>query len=635
MTMFEPSLFARRLVVLRDNTQVTDITFHRGLNVVTGENSAGKTTIVRFLAFGMGAENIEFNKTALLCTATLVEVEANGSIITLKRDVTDASMAPMSVFWGSLETALKASLSQWQTFPFRRSESKVSFSQVLFKALQLPELRGESGSNITMHQVLRLVYSDQETPGAELFRFERFDSAITRQAIGDYLLGIDDNELYDLQLRASALEKEDTALGSALKAVYTTLGRAGTNLSIEFIEPRIQEIAADVAGLQAKLEEQRKATNVRQGKATTEDEKNRKDLNALHSKLSFLKDKRLEVEKQILDAGLFIRELKERLASAKESHSAASYLGQVKFSICPCCLSNISARESVEGNCLLCNSTVDTTGPSSQLVRMQSELSLQLKESEAVYDELLTERASIDRDVSAMTDGLRSLEQQFKSSKTTWRSSIEIEVEGTLTRIGGLQQELKQLIDLRKLAQELDEQRQQRAAVAHELALLRESIARIRGAHRDRRADAYETVARQLGNLLKQDVPRQPEFIAPQNIVFDFGASRMTIDSQQQFSASSMVYLRHAFRLALLFASLEKAYFRFPRIAIIDGIEDGGMEPDRSFNFQELIARVSNSNTVEHQIILTTSTIATELDKPEYVVGRKFSHDNRSLAILT
>lgn len=634
MTLLEPSLFIRRLVVLRSGATVADVPFHRGLNVITGENSAGKTTIVRFLAFGMGAENIDFNKTALLCTSTLVEVEANGSIVTLKRDITDASMTPMSIYWGPVEPALEAGLSQWQTFPFRRSESKTSFSQILFNTLGFPELRGESGSNITMHQVLRLVYSDQETPGAELFRFERFDSAITRQAIGDYLLGIDDNELYDLQLRASALEKEDAALNSALRAVYTTLGRAGTNLSMDFIEPRIQEIGSEIAGLQARLAEQKIATNLRQGKATIEDEKIRKELNALHTKLSSLKDKRIDVEKQSLDAGLFIRELRDRLESARESHSAASYLGHVKFTICPCCFSNISVRAPVEGICLLCNSTVDAAGPSSQLARMQSELTLQLKESETVYDELISERAAIDRDVSALTDGLRSLEQQFKGSKTSWRSSIDIEIEGTLTRIGGLQQELKQLLDLRKLAQELDEQRQKRAAVAHELALLKESIARVKSTHRNRRLEAYETVASQLGNLLKQDVPRQPEFIDPKEIVFDFGASRMTIDSQQQFSASSMVYLRHSFRLALLFASLEREYFRFPRLVIIDGIEDGGMEPDRSFNFQNLIAQISKSKSVAHQIIMTTSHIAAELDKPEYVVGRKFSHDNRSLAIL-
>lgn len=634
MTLLKPSLFIRRLVVLRNASAVADIPFHHGVNVITGENSAGKTTVIRFLAYGLGAENIDFNMTALLCTNTIVEVELNGAVITLKRDITGGTLAPMAIFWGSIDMALKAGVTEWQVFPFRRSESRSSFSQILFNTLGLPELRGESGSNITMHQILRLVYSDQETPGAELFRFERFDSAITRQAIGDYLLGIDDNELYDLQLKASALEKEDAALNSALRAVYSTLGRAGTNLSMEFIEPRVQEIGSEISSLQAKLEAQRNATNLRNGRATAEDERIRKELNARHSEVSAMKDRRVDVEKQILDADLFIRELKDRLESAKESHSAATYLGHLKFTVCPCCLTSITERVPVEGKCVLCNSSVEQAGPASQLARMQNELALQLKESESVNAELLEERAKIDREVAAVTDALRALEQRFKDSKTSWRSSIDIEIEATLTRIGGLQQELKQLLDFRKLAQELDEQRQKRATVAHELTLLKESIARLKSNQRNKRLEAYEAVSRHLGNLLRQDVPRQPEFINPKEIVFDFGSSRITIDTHQQFSASSMVYLRHSFRLALLFASLEKDYFRYPRIAIIDGIEDGGMEPDRSFNFQNTIVKMSRSQTIEHQIILTTSHIATELDTPEFVVGRKFSHDKRSLAIL-
>jgi hypothetical protein len=163
---------------------------------------------------------------------------------------------------------------------------------------------------------------------------------------------------------------------------------------------------------------------------------------------------------------------------------------------------------------------------------------------------------------------------------------------------------------------------------------LKESIARVKSNQRNKKIEAYEAVARQLSALLKNDIPRQQEFIDPKDIVFDFGASRITIDSHQQFSASSMVYLRHSFRLALLFASLEKSYFRYPRLAIIDGIEDGGMEPDRSFNFQHLIVKMSRAQKVEHQIILTTSHIATDLDSPDFVAGRKFSHDKRSLSIL-
>jgi hypothetical protein len=631
MTLLEPSLFVRRLVVLKDSRSVADLSFHHGVNVITGENSAGKTTLVRFLAFSLGAENIDFNQTALLCSGTMVEVEANGAILTLRRDLTGKALAPLSIFWGSLDDATRAGMSAWQTFPFKRSETKISFSQLLFKALGLPELRGEAGSNITMHQILRLIYSDQETPGAELFRAEKFDSPITRQAIGEFLLGIDDNELYELQLRANALEKEDAGLASALRSVFAALGQAETNLSLEFLDLRLNEIGGELEFLTAKLAEKKELAGT--GKATVVDDDLRSQLTATHAELSALKDKRVDLDKQLSDSALFVQELQNRIASIEESQAAASYLGGIKFSVCPCCLTNIAERPSTSDTCHLCNSPIDPSGARTQLARMQAELALQAHESKAVIAEMTSDRDRLDRDISALSQSLAVLEERFRRSKITWRSNDEVEREAMLTRIGGLDQEMKQLIELRKLAQSLDQQQQQRAAVAYELSKVRDQINAVRSRQQNRRLEAYECVARHLKKLLRSDVPRQPEFISADDINFDFGSNRITVDSQQQFAASSMVYLRHSFRLALLFGALEKSYFRHPRLVIVDGMEDGGMEPDRSFNFQELILGFSQAQRHEHQIILTTSTIAAALDSPEYVIGRKFSHEQRSLEI--
>ena len=94
-----------------------------------------------------------------------------------------------------------------------------------------------------------------------------------------------------------------------------------------------------------------------------------------------------------------------------------------------------------------------------------------------------------------------------------------------------------------------------------------------------------------------------------------------------------MVFLRHGFHLALLLSSLQQAYFRYPRLLILDGIEDGGMEVDRSFNFQKMIAKYSGESEVTHQIIMTTMNVCPELDNEDYIVGRKFTPDEKSILI--
>ena len=55
------------------------------------------------------------------------------------------------------------------------------------------------------------------------------------------------------------------------------------------------------------------------------------------------------------------------------------------------------------------------------------------------------------------------------------------------------------------------------------------------------------------------------------------------------------------------------------------------MEPERSHNFQRTIVETSAHSDIEHQIILTTSMIAPDLDVAEYVIGDPLAHDNRAL----
>ena len=69
--------------------------------------------------------------------------------------------------------------------PIRRSESRESFSQILFRASGIPEAQSQGAANITMNQILRLLYSDQRTPSAYLFRYEPFDTRDIREAVAE------------------------------------------------------------------------------------------------------------------------------------------------------------------------------------------------------------------------------------------------------------------------------------------------------------------------------------------------------------------------------------------------------------------------------------------------------------------
>lgn len=54
MTMYKPTLEIKKLIVTARGESVFSADFHSGLNVIRGENSSGKSTIMDFLFYALG-----------------------------------------------------------------------------------------------------------------------------------------------------------------------------------------------------------------------------------------------------------------------------------------------------------------------------------------------------------------------------------------------------------------------------------------------------------------------------------------------------------------------------------------------------------------------------------------------------
>ena len=94
----------------------------------------------------------------------------------------------------------------------------------------MPEVRNELSGNVTVHQILRLLYADQLSPIDELFRAERFDSALLRDTVGRLLCGAYDMRLYENELRLRELDKELEGISGELKSLFAVIGRTGEAL---------------------------------------------------------------------------------------------------------------------------------------------------------------------------------------------------------------------------------------------------------------------------------------------------------------------------------------------------------------------------------------------------------------------
>jgi hypothetical protein len=193
---------------------------------------------------------------------------------------------------------------------------------------------------------------------------------------------------------------------------------------------------------------------------------------------------------------------------------------------------------------------------------------------------------------------------------------------------------LEDLIRRLALVEVLEGVRAARADVAAIIGRLKQELEDRQRVQASRSREAKQLIGSLTAGLLARDLNREDkDFRNVESVHFDFGNNRVLVNGRANYAASSMVYLKNCFHLAILLASTQAAYFRYPRFALFDNVEDKGMEPERSHNFQRLVVSESAKTKVRHQIIMTTSMIDPGLEKSNLVRGPAYTVDRKTLAV--
>lgn len=323
MTLYKPSLKVTNLTVFRGENTVYSEAFHSGLNIISGENSSGKSSIMDFLFFGLGGDLSEhqWRETSLLCDRVIIGVECNGHNISLLREIEPKKMRPMGIFFGDHDSALMAPQSEWQKYPYSRGgakSDKESFSQVLFRLLGLPEVRiEEQNVKITMHQLLRLLYSDQLASVERIFRLQQPDDAITRSTVADILLGAYSDNFYSATLRLKDAQDELTAVNIKLRATRDRYQIDGRPLTEEWMNAEISKLYAEIDEIASQIQqiEDQMFSDQFDDRLTLNDQKNSYEkVVRLQVEIGKLSEKLDATEMEISEAREFIRTMESKVS---------------------------------------------------------------------------------------------------------------------------------------------------------------------------------------------------------------------------------------------------------------------------------------------------------------------------------
>lgn len=636
MIRFDPTLFVKRLVIVRGDKAVYDEQFHLGVNIIRGENSSGKSTILNFIFYGLGGDLAEWSDVALLCSRVIVEVQLSGIVATLSREVSDQNGTPMEIFGGEYDAAMRAPKGEWIRYPYRRSQSRESFSQAIFRLLGIPEAANELSGNITIHQILRVLYADQLSPIDEIFRFESFDNGGLRDAIGRLLCGAYDNKLYENEQRIKILTREFDAAQAELRSMFAVLGRADQITTTDWLAGQREVIAQERRAIQSAIEtaEQDVYAKSADDQITLAVQNQAYELvRQLQHDITTARKELDSLTLTIVDSNAFIRTLRSKIEALRDSSRVASNIGDVSFHLCPACYAALSTSDSPSQVCHLCKTPFDAERARTRIAGLINETAIQIKQSEVL------QRTREDR-AGSLADKLRSLEAEWGRASERLSAIQRLPSSETRDRLrelqrqsGYLERQAEELEQKARIAQLIDGLSQKKEALNAEMTRLKTENDALRARQQNRLTQAYTAIADEVRTLLHHDLRRQDSFETARSVNFTFADNRITVDGQSYFSASSRAILKSSFCLGFLAAAAKIPFFRHPRFCMIDILENMGVEMARSHNFQLQIARTSSELKSEHQIIYATAMIVPDLDEEGYTVGRSSMRDEPTLTI--
>jgi hypothetical protein len=635
MMLFKPTLVIREVAVYRGTSYAYRETLHDGVNIIAGENSSGKSTILSLIVYGLGADISSWSEQAQLCDRVSLEVVCNGNRATFSRLISAKSGQPMEIYAGPLNEAEQAPVSQWMRFPYRTSGERESFSQAVFNLLALPELQTDTSGKLTLHQLLRLMYSDQLSAVDHIFRDENFDSPQLREAIGRFLMGAYDTDIYANQLRIRELDKELAAADATLRGIYALLADVNHSLTLEWaaaerrgVEEQLIRLAEDASNAEAKLYEDDDANAVSL-------EPQRRALDAVRAAQIELAAVDQQIEGLTLehaDSEVFLNTLKRKIEALRDSATVAEAISEVEYSWCPACFATLPSHDNPH-TCRLCKAPMDEERMRRRVVGQLNELLVQQKQSASVQADRERELVELDVRKNAVVARWREAAARLGSVRRTPQSESREHLSALNEQMGYLRRELEEITRQERLISRLEALSTKKVDVTAELTRLKDVNDRLAATQQERLSNAYQRVESETLALLHNDLPRQDSFENARSVSFDFKRDSISVDGHAYSSASSTIYLKNALLSSFLIAASEDPGFRHFRLLILDTIEDKGMEPERSKNFQRLIAERSASLTAQHQIIFATAMISPNLDNAEYVIGRKSTHAERTLII--
>ncbi len=622
-----PFMLLNRLVINGHGRAVYDQTFHAGVNIIRGENSSGKSTISDMIFYVLGGENVEWTDEAASCDLVQAEFNVSGLTLSLRREITSPPPS-IAVCEGSLTETMK-SLTGWSYYGRQRSDSKESFSQFMFDHLGLPQTKSvDSQANVTMYQVLRMIYGDQNTDCTSIFRRERqpfADRQDIRRSVGEMLLGIDDLQGHELRQEQIQVAKHLSYIRSRFDSLLEAAEKTDPHFRLSSYADLVEQAQEQQQALEKSVEKVSTQTD-QAAERSKEDQAKicelEKQLANLNTAIERFRRSIESLSLNAADSEIFIASLESNLNDLTAANRTLNLIGSVTLAYCPICLADLSQPS--EDHCPLCKASTTGDAITGGRLRYEQELKHQINESKQILggrrQKLVDQENALKEEMWRRNSTLTELRALVAPT-----IHIDAKVSQLLKDYGYLTRKIEDLTRLESLQTEVDSLEKEVQKANSKLEHIERQLKLRQAEQEERRNYCQQRIGDLTIGILHEDVvDNQNDTLNDSTgLVFSFEKDFLTV-RHGRLSASTQAFLKNSFYLGLLKFAVEDGQCRLPRFFILDNIEDKGMVPERFRKFHHLLIQYSEHVDVPHQVILTTSYIDEELDNSQYCVGPSY-----------
>jgi len=634
--MNKTTLIINRVIIKDTFKTVYDEVFHKGLNVIRGYNGTGKSTIMELISYGLGGDikKHSWKGEALACSNISIVLELNGKSFVFKRAIEEEASKPqIEIFEGNFLDSQQIN-AQWTYYKNSKSEVRKSYSMQIFELLGMQQHNTADSESLTIHQLLRVLYIDQDTPASKIFRTEHFsyDKESMRKAIGEYAFGFDNLEAHALRQKLYDLNKRFNKLNDELLTVYKVLGQTNIKATAKEIDADIHNLLIELNELTAKKQNKNlDENNFSSSTLTKEANEIKKQINKQTDLIAELESEFISTTYDIAESIEFIGTLEYRKQSLEKANVTSLSVSHLSFKFCPSCMEEVD-NSNESNNCCLCNTASKQEVINETYIQAVNELDFQLTETQQMLENQQKYRAQLDAEIKNHKETSNHLKFNFHEVNS-YTSDYEIEIANFANQKGFIEAQIENLKDRQTLASDLDAKRKIKDDLQSAISEIEIQLTTLEASRANRIRSVKGKISDQVIDILSKDGGIEPAFDLAEKFDFDFATDSMRLDDRANFSASSNVVLKNAFHLATLLTALDDNEFRIPCFSMFDNIEDKGMREDRSQIFQRTIAELTSKITNDFQIIMTTSMVDPTLNNDKYGVGPYYDKGVHTLNI--